>query len=423
MPRELLPDDDEQEPRSGRDTRVAVVVGGVTLALLAVAVVGGISLMDRFSVEDGPAREEVTTAPVVTPDPLTPPDPVDPIGTGPSHDDLVDQMRPRYRPGPYVQTVGLLPAGMSKMRRFAPANRGGRTVDNPWIVAGAELRPGRPPADQLAGGPGLRLGDRERTNQPIRVIPGSPARLQVVASSGAGSQGDVQGLFVEFEDYEGYFFLPAVVDSELGAIRVAGMQGAELQFGIDAPVHPDGRPVEPDKELHAVVRVASIDLQGRVSPWVRRELRVLPLGTGDVEVTLTMTRATDLDLYVVSPTGATVYYGNTNTADGGHLDLDANAGCGGNMGVNNEHIFWPTGRAPAGTYYVRVANYSSCISGQRVDYTITVRNCSETAVFSGSFTGQGESRTCLVDPGAQQGWCQQVVAFDVTPCAQAATAP
>ena len=55
-----------------------------------------------------------------------------------------------------------------------------------------------------------------------------------------------------------------------------------------------------------------------------------------------------------------------------------------------------------------------------VDYRITVRNCGETAVFSGSFTGEGNSDTCDRDPSGagDRNWCQRVVDFDVTPCEQ-----
>ena len=68
----------------------------------------------------------------------------------------------------------------------------------------------------------------------------------------------------------------------------------------------------------------------------------------------------------------------------------------------------------------RVAHYRSCIGGRGVDYRVTVRNCGETAVFRGRFEGEGDTRTCMeAPPDAQPGWCQQVVSFDVTPCAAA----
>ena len=97
-------------------------------------------------------------------------------------------------------------------------------------------------------------------------------------------------------------------------------------------------------------------------------------------------------------------------------DLDANAACGSNLGVDNEHVYWPTGRAPRGTYTVRVAHYESCIEGRPVDYRITVRNCGETVVLSGRFAGASQSRTCLA-AGQDPSWCQDVVSFIVPPCA------
>jgi hypothetical protein len=197
---------------------------------------------------------------------------------------------------------------------------------------------------------------------------------------------------------------------------VTGDGPVELQFGIEAPILPSGLPLEPGKDLFASIEIAAVDVNGQTSAWARRDLRVLPVGTGDVEVTLSMTRATDLDLYVVDPVGVVTYYGNTGNMSGGQLDLDANAGCSGNMGVDHEHIFWPRSRAPAGTYQVRVAHYESCIANERVDYRITVRNCGETAVLAGHFEGAGSSQNCTVDPGGQRQWCQQVVTFEVTPC-------
>ena len=129
-----------------------------------------------------------------------------------------------------------------------------------------------------------------------------------------------------------------------------------------------------------------------------------------------MTEATDLDLYVVEPTGVAVYYRNTSSFTGGHLDLDANAACNSNVGVNNEHIYWPRGRAPAGTYAVRVANYTSCINGNHVDYQVTVRNCGDVAVFAGGFDGFGNRSQCTTSQGQDPTWCHDVVSFVVTPC-------
>ncbi|MCB9601542.1 MAG: hypothetical protein H6720_14560 [Sandaracinus sp.] len=416
---ELPPELSEEETAPNPAARLGLIVGVVVLllGLLGGAIYGVVQLGSRF----GGGDDDVALAPTPPLDPgpvvPTPVGPTTPNGTSNPND--VDPnpgdptaaaaaMGARYRPGPYVDVVGMLPSGLARLRRMAPTNRGGRTVDNPWIVAGGELRPGAAPSTT---GPGLGLRISNTSTERLVVIPGAPARLSLFAT---GS--DISGLLVRFVDYPGYFYVPSVVDTELGTLRVTGDGAVELQFGIDSPMLPSGLRLEPGKDLFASIEIAAVDTQGRTSAWARRDLRVLPVGTGDLEVTLSMTRATDLDLYVVDPSGLVTYYGNTRTGSGGQLDLDANAGCSGNMGVDHEHIFFPRGAAPAGSYQVRVSNFESCISGERVDYRITVRNCGETAIFSGSFEGQGNSRTCTVDPGSERNWCQQVVTFEVTPC-------
>ncbi len=327
-------------------------------------------------------------------------------------------MRPRYRPGPYVTVQGLLPSGLTNQGRLTNDQRQGRTVETPWIVPGAELRAANMPAPTGPSAPSLRI--EGVLAQPLTVIPGSPSELSIVAGPGEGSEGGVQALIVSFDGYPGHFWLPAVVDSELGQVRVTGIDAAAFRFGIDAPIGPGGAPLTDKPYLDVVMRVASVDESGRISDAAPRTVRVMTLGTGDVEVTLSMSTATDLDLYVVEGTGTMIYYGNTTSPSGGHLDLDANAACGNQMGVNAEHIFWSAGQAPAGTYQVRVAHYRNCLGVAPVDYTVTVRNCGETAVFSGRFDGAGVSETCSQEPGAQRGWCQTVVNFDVSPCQTAA---
>lgn len=392
---------------------IAIVLGCGGLALLVPACV--ITGVVAWRIATPPAAP---VAPVGS-DPFAPVAPVEPAeaqGPEPAPQDptaAAREMRDRYRPGPYVAVEGLLPDGRMGHRRLGGTWRQGRTVDNPWVVAGAELRPGAAPAAS-AGSDGPTLRSTEAGE--LTILAGVPAQLGVHAGDGAGAEGPVQGLVLAFHDYNGHFFLPATVDTELGHIRVAGVEEASVHFGIDAPVRPDGSPIAGPDPFRVTAYVAAVDLAGRVSPYVQRTLSVQPVGQGDVEVTLTMTRATDLDLYVVDPTGVVVYYGNDDSLSGARLDLDANAACSGNLGVNNEHVFFPRGRAPAGTYTVRVAHFESCIDGAPVDYRVTVRNCGETAVLSGRFDGSGDTTTCDRSPGASRGWCQDVVEFEVTPC-------
>ncbi|MDQ3035680.1 MAG: hypothetical protein M3Y87_24960, partial [Myxococcota bacterium] len=254
----------------------------------------------------------------------------------------------------------------------------------------------------------------ERADRPLTILAGVPAEARVRAADSRGGTG-VTSYAIVFDGYRGHFVLPATVPTELGIVSAGGSDGATLRFTIGAPIRPDGSMATSGQEFRVVARIAAIDDGGRISPWITRELSVLPVGTGDVEVALTMSEPTDLDLYVTDPTGNSIYFGNTTGVSGGHLDLDANAACGGNVGVDNEHIYWAQGRAPRGTYTVRVAHYESCIQGRPVDYRITVRNCGETVVLSGRFAGAAQSQVCS-SGGQDPSWCQDVVSFVVPSC-------
>lgn len=291
----------------------------------------------------------------------------------------------------------------------------GNTDGTPWIVYGARFERGAAPAPTSQPAPRIEHDRRQELSRPLTVLSGVPAEAEVLAADTNGGPGIVQ-YAIAFVGYDGHFVLPAMVPTELGPVTAGGSHGATIRFTLGALIRPNGAAGAPGQEFPVVMRVAAMDDQGRVSPWITRDLNVLPVGTGDVEVALTMGEPTDLDLYVTDPLGATIYFGNTTSTSGGHLDLDANAACSGNLGVNNEHIYWGQGRAPRGTYSVRVAHYRSCIQDRPVDYRITVRNCGETVVLSGRFVGAGESERCL-SSGHSPSFCQDVVHFVVPSCA------
>ena len=138
-----------------------------------------------------------------------------------------------------------------------------------------------------------------------------------------------------------------------------------------------------------------IDLQfavaspsGAVGPYSTLSTTVTRVGTGDIQVTLSWNADSDTDLHVVAPGGEEVYYARRQVPSGGELDLDSNAACSID-GVRNENITWPVGRAPRGSYTVRVDYWSSC-GVARTNFTVRVISGGSVQVVTGDFTGTGD---------------------------------
>ena len=137
------------------------------------------------------------------------------------------------------------------------------------------------------------------------------------------------------------------------------------------------------------LQIAVASPTGAVGPFVTLSTKVLGVGTGDVQVTLAWDADADVDLHVVAPGGEEIFYGHRQSSSGGELDLDSNAGCRID-GVRNENITWPVGRAPRGSYIVRVDYWSNC-TVQRTNYTVRVNNGGAVQLITGFFTGSGDA--------------------------------
>jgi len=125
-------------------------------------------------------------------------------------------------------------------------------------------------------------------------------------------------------------------------------------------------------------------------PQVTRTLTVTRVGSGDVQVSVAWNTAADVDLHVVDPAGEEIYWGSRTSASGGELDLDSNAGCGGDQ-PRNENTVWPVNRAPTGTYVVRLDYWDAC-GAELTDYVVTVWVKGHDAqVFTGTLTGDGDN--------------------------------
>ncbi|WP_425155540.1 leishmanolysin-related zinc metalloendopeptidase [Candidatus Palauibacter sp.] len=141
----------------------------------------------------------------------------------------------------------------------------------------------------------------------------------------------------------------------------------------------------PSTEFDLILGAASGT--GAVGSYASLPVTVVVVGTGDIQISLSWDSDADLDLHVVEPSGEEIYYGNSVSQTGGTLDLDSNSACGSTQ-PRNENTTWPSGRAPTGTYVVRVNHWSNCGAGL-TNYVVRVTAGEHSEVHTGSFTGRG----------------------------------
>lgn len=110
----------------------------------------------------------------------------------------------------------------------------------------------------------------------------------------------------------------------------------------------------------------------RPTSLFRTDLRVIGVGSGDIQVNVSWDTVADVDLHVFSPTGEHVYFGDTLADSGGNLDLDSNIGCGASSDERNENIVWPTGTAIDGDYRVQVNLFGSDCGFPVTNYRVVV---------------------------------------------------
>lgn len=105
--------------------------------------------------------------------------------------------------------------------------------------------------------------------------------------------------------------------------------------------------------------------------------------TGDVQVLLNWDNYNDLDLCCTDPNGETVWFKNKNVSTGGQLDIDMNVDYPGSI-TPVENIYWPSGKAPNGTYNVYLINYKNHEPYiAKTTYTIKVKYGGKNKVYKG----------------------------------------
>lgn len=199
------------------------------------------------------------------------------------------------------------------------------------------------------------------------IVTGGSAALDL-DFTGHSNPTDIVGLIIGLEGHAGYFQVP--VNGSAGLEQLNVFLRAYASYENPPSLLP--------------VRVALRDAYGRVSPYGSFLYNVAPVGTGDIQVSVSWDTETDVDLHVIDPFDCEIYYGNkTGCSSGGELDLDSNAGCGID-GVNNENVFWPPGEAPIGTYTVGVDFWSDC-DDQPANYVVTINACGKVETYEGHF--------------------------------------
>jgi hypothetical protein len=132
---------------------------------------------------------------------------------------------------------------------------------------------------------------------------------------------------------------------------------------------------------------------GPLGPYTSQTIKIIHVGTGDVQVSVAWSDSSDVDLHVIDPALEEIYYGHKSSASGGTLDLDSNAACSRDaqgQHKSNENIVWPVGHAPHGTFTVKLAYWSACNVSAPTEYVVTVAVKGQTPqIFTGNFTGPG----------------------------------
>jgi hypothetical protein len=254
--------------------------------------------------------------------------------------------------------------------------------DAPIAARQATLRPGRPPKTARLLFPASSLRDPVNatfhegdppsttgaaaavTTENSSALEGQPYKLAVSAGTAFST------VYVWIAGVDGYYELtiPAAVSTTQLVIGLAN-NPPNRSFGITTAVGSGG----------GVTATATTEIEPR------------DLGNADFAATVTWTGASDVDIHVIDPNGFEVSYVDTESPEGGLLDLDSNAGCAIDN-VNTETISWPAGTAPDGNYKVVIDYFDDC-GVESSSYNVLVRrkNHDNVTVSDRSFVGNAEA--------------------------------
>ena len=230
----------------------------------------------------------------------------------------------------------------------------------------------------------VRVGDAEGV---LRVGPapaaGEGPKLQVAGNNFVVSGG---ALFVDL--------LPdAPLDKLLLSIDMQSYYEIDLGAVSALPPYRLVAQVPPalDQDFSALcLSITGIGADGAAGEPACHPLVVEPVGTGDLEITLSWDTPADLDLHVVDPNGDEIYFLQEMVDSGGELDLESGGRCS-PYDTMNEHVAWTGGTPPPGVYLIRVHYWSDC-GAPETNYVVNVSLNGVTRTIHGMLEGPGEER-------------------------------
>lgn len=166
------------------------------------------------------------------------------------------------------------------------------------------------------------------------------------------------------------------------------------------------------KQIICILQATGLETQGNIGKLIQldkametvktaREVDCTPTpSTGDVQVLLSWNNYNDLDLICTDPDGNSVFYKNRRVPSGGQLEIDMNVEYPDSQNPL-ENIYWPTGKAPNGTYHVYLLYFKQHISTKDTPYKITVKHGGKTDNYEGTISKEKEAiHVCSFTLGA-----------------------